>query len=165
MTAPNGRMKVVTDSVVGRLDRLDLFWFSAVMGIVTVIARLPVAAAYAIPSRVRPLPLFGIEIPYSIQAFLLFPVVEAFLGQWLPIRVVSGLGYGEITQVIVAALTFCFLHLPKWAAVATAFLPGVVLAYAYITWARRSPKQALWATVLTHVWENAAVMILRSLWG
>jgi hypothetical protein len=157
----DGQRGMVLGSMVSQANRLNPFWFTAIMGFVSVVARLPVAATYTIPRELRSQEFFGIEMPAVMMAFVVFPLIETILGQWLPVRVASAAGLGKTGQCVCAALAFSALHLDHWVAVATAFLPGLVFAYTYVVWRHRSRNQAFWVTALTHVWEIGLVVLLR----
>lgn len=155
------RQGLVFENMVRKASSLDPFWFAALAGLASVIARLPVATKYVIPTELRPLKLPGILIPSTVMAFVVLPLTEAFLGQWLPVRIASWLDIGLVGQCILAALAFSALHLHHWLAAVTAFLPGLVFAVAYVAWKHRSRSQAFWLTAFAHVWEIAFVLLLR----
>jgi hypothetical protein len=163
MVQPESQARTFAGNALNWVSKLDLLSFSALMGLAAVVARLPVAARYSIPQESGQLLLSHVQVPYVVGAFLIFPVIETALGQWLPVRLVSYLGFGKTAQVVVSAFAFCLLHLWNWTGAVTAFLPGLVLAYAYITWEHRARTQAFWVTVLAHAWEMLFVVGLRAL--
>lgn len=113
----------------------------------------------------------GHEKPFSNQsiAFQLFitvvamPFVETLIGQWLPIRLVSGiLRQPWWLGGLASAIAFTCLHGYTDRAALSIFLGAVVLATVFVIEARRLGRPVL-STYLTHALANAFVLALRLL--
>ena len=103
--------------------------------------------------------------PIPVQLFfivILMPLLETIVGQWLPIRLISGvfrLSWRVAAAGSIALFTLmhgCYVD----RAVVTIFLGAVVLAAVFIVEAQRHGRPVL-STWLTHALANACVLSLQ----
>jgi membrane protease YdiL (CAAX protease family) len=90
------------------------------------------------------------------------PVLETLLFQWAPISLMAHLKLGLLIQIAVSTALFSLMHLSSGLlAVLSAIPSGLILAYTWTQWRKRSFSQAFAATGITHFWINCLVFAFR----
>ncbi|MEM5386777.1 CPBP family glutamic-type intramembrane protease [Paraburkholderia phymatum] len=114
------------------------------------------------PRHEKPFSNYSIEFQLFVTVVVM-PFVETLVGQWLPIRVVSGiLRQSWWLAGLASAIAFTCLHGYTDRAVLSIFLGATVLAAVFVIEARRDGRPVL-STYLTHALANAFVLALRLL--
>ncbi|WP_250528307.1 CPBP family glutamic-type intramembrane protease [Caballeronia sp. GAWG2-1] len=101
---------------------------------------------------------FAFQLLVTVVAM---PFVETLIGQWLPIRLVSGvLRQPFWLGGLASAIAFTCLHGYTDRAVLSIFLGATVLAAVFVIEAQRLGRPEL-STYVTHALANALVIMLR----
>lgn len=148
------------------LDRQPMIVYALVMALVGMVGRIPVgivAALLRIPQTEADLqPIYGADSTFvgaMIGVLVVAPLLETLLCQSLLIGLMSRWITKKVSpRIVVPAVIFALLHLPRLHQAIAALTPGLVFGYVYLTWFRRGRRQGYWATVLTHAWTNLIAM-------
>jgi len=155
-----------------RLGELPLIPYTLVTAIASFLLRIPliVAITVLIAYLGAPLEVEGNPDISLIYPLVIGPIVETFMSQWLPIKLVSKLTRKTWVQIAVSTVLFSVLHafpVLSWGdsivSIFAAAIPGLALAYTFILWQPRGRYKGFLATTLTHSWANAIVTVLSLL--
>lgn len=112
---------------------------------------------YGVFSSDVQLPEPGVE--FAVYAWLIAPVIETFLGQFMPIAILNRFTKNTGYKVFVSAFIFSLGHLPVIGFLPTSFLIGLILAWAFIIKAKESKKKAFLITVIIHSLVNMVPLL------
>jgi len=119
-----------------------------------------------------PIVLAGIDISSSVgihdipvwYILLVGPVVETIVFQVIPIKVALALHAPQWLQMAISTVLFALGHLSGGiGSVLVATFGGIVLAWAFIKWSRKSIVRGALAATLTHCWTNLASFVVSML--
>lgn len=100
-----------------------------------------------------------------VETCVLAPLLETFLFQWLPIRLMQRFGCRrEISMVLVSALLFWASHWYSYYYCIYAFLIGLVLAYAFLA-CDKVGRKPFWIVSGIHALVNLTVFVPLVLFG
>jgi hypothetical protein len=92
---------------------------------------------------------------------LAVPMVETFVGQWLPLRVLARRTRDKCLLLIGSALWFAALHLAAgWSGFVYIFPMAVLLSWSFMLYSQRSLWRAYWVTTAIHVLHNCLAISL-----
>lgn len=120
------------------------------------------------PLLFLPIVLAGIDVSSSVDIhdipiwFILSvgPVVETIVFQVIPIKVALALHAPQWLQMAISTVLFALGHLSGGLGAAlVATFSGIVLAWAFIKWSRKSIIRGALAATLTHCWMNLASFV------
>ncbi len=104
--------------------------------------------------------IMKIDIFHIITAILIAPPIETFLGQALPIKIISKFSNSKRVQIIASALVFSLSHLPVLGFLFGAFFVGIVLSWGYIVKSKESKTKAFWLITLSHSIHNLIAFLI-----
>lgn len=144
------------------LDRQPMVVYTLVMALVGIVGRIPVAiiaGLLRIPQTEADLqPIYGADSTFvgaMVGVLVVAPLLETLLCQSLLIGLMSRwVTKKDWPRIVIPAVIFALLHLPRLHQAVAALTPGLVFGYVYLTWFRRGLRQGYWATVLAHAWTN-----------
>lgn len=106
-------------------------------------------------------PDIGPGIGSFIFAVIIVPIIETFLGQQLPFKLLQNWNltknkYG--IYILVSAVIFGLFHTYSLQYILLAFSVGLILSYTYFFYSK-NPKRAFWITALIHGLRNMMTFI------
>ena len=105
----------------------------------------------------------GDKIGYGlfIKMVVLAPLIETFLGQWLPIRLTEFVTKRTSVLMIISISVFTALH--ELSDLVIGLSGGLVFAFSFIHWKRVSFWRAYWVTAAAHGVHNASMFFVKLL--
>lgn len=97
-----------------------------------------------------------------ITFFTLVPLFETFTGQLIPMWFVSFFTKRVIIKILVSSIFFALLHVQPFLII-TIFPAGVLLAWTYIIYQKKSWKHAFFVTSAVHGLHNLVALVLQYL--
>lgn len=156
---------ITYNSFSARLDEItskSVFHFIAIMVAISVaIGFATVPISLLIDSIAPGGDLIKMLTPNEILFYgvLVAPVVETFLCQYLPARLLSKWVTSRIVIVLISSTLFCIAHLNFPAQAYSAFVGGIVLMYAYFLAADRRYNPFI-CTAVVHAVHNLIFITL-----
>lgn len=95
------------------------------------------------------------------------PLIETFVGQWLPIRLAALVTNRISLLVLLSLCVFAGMHILPLPSSMTDWSVGIscgfVFALSFVQWKRVSYWRAYWVTATAHGFHNAVITIMKSL--
>ena len=95
------------------------------------------------------------------------PLIETFVGQWLPIRLAALVTKKNPLLVLLSLCVFAGMHILPLPSSMTDWSVGIscgfVFALSFVHWKRVSYWRAYWVTAIVHGFHNAVITIMKSL--
>ena len=95
------------------------------------------------------------------------PLIETFVGQWLPIRLAALVTNRISSLVLLSLCVFAGMHILPLPSSLTDWSVGIsggfVFALSFVHWRRVSYWRAYWVTAIAHGFHNAVITIMKSL--
>ena len=102
-----------------------------------------------------------------IKMVVLAPLIETFLGQWLPIRLTEFATKRTPVLMLISISAFTGLHVlhvsAKLSDLVIGLSGGLILAFAFIHWKRVSFWRAYWVTAAAHAVHSASIFFVKLL--
>lgn len=95
-----------------------------------------------------------------VTAVIAAPPIETFLGQFLPILIVSRFTSRNSVKIFFSSLVFSLSHLPVLGFLIGAFLIGIIFSWGYIIKSKQSRKKAFLLITLIHSLHNLLAFLL-----
>lgn len=92
----------------------------------------------------------------TLPLTIVFAAFETLIGQWLVIHITSKFTKRIFYQIFFSAVVFSLLHIEPML-VAAVFPIGIVLAWTFILYRRKSRWSAFWVTTAIHTLHNLVV--------
>lgn len=148
---------------------LELTLVIYILKLLTVFVWLPIEGIlYLILGYI---PELGQNAPDDIEIydpFILFtfvgiaPFFETFTGQWIPIWIASFYTRKIIAKILFSSIIFAAFHVQPFLIV-NIFPAGVILAWTFVIFRRKSKRLAFFVTSAVHMLHNAVALVLQML--
>jgi membrane protease YdiL (CAAX protease family) len=102
---------------------------------------------------------FSAGTVHIFSVLIIAPILETFIFQYLVIKLVEWLKWGNLPAVLISAVLFGLLHFYNPGYIVFAFIGGLVLSYFFVLLRQGKHKAFLWVCI-AHILSNLCVVLI-----